>query len=92
MPRLEQDVLGLDVPVHDVLSVGVRQGVGHVASDPHQPMAQRLALDERHDVEEQAVRDARIEQRQDVGVGETGRHLDLAEEAVGAQAGAELGP
>jgi len=55
-------------------------------------MAQRLALDERHDVEEQAVRDARIEQRQDVGVGETGRHLDLAEEAVGAQAGAELGP
>ncbi len=103
MPSLEEDVLGLDIAMHDVLRVGVRQRFGDVAGDrqgigegepalPREPMAQGLSLDIRHDVEEQSVRDARIEQRQDVGVGETGGHLDFAEEPVGPQGNAELGP
>ena len=51
-----------------------------------------LALDERHDVEEAAVRLARVEQREDVRVLEVGGELDLGEEPLGADHGGELGP
>ena len=33
VPRLEQDVLRLDVPVHHVVAVGVAQGVGYFPRD-----------------------------------------------------------
>ncbi len=33
MPGLEQDILGLDVPMYDVVAVGVAQCVRHLASD-----------------------------------------------------------
>ena len=56
-----------------------------------EPVAQRLALDEGHDVEEVAVGLARVEQRQDVRVLEVGRELDLGQEALGADHGGELG-
>ena len=75
----EQDVLGLDVAVDDALLVGVPERVGDLAGDPDgvvdrqlrlpvEPVAQRLALDERHDVVEEAVGLARVVQRQDVRV------------------------
>jgi hypothetical protein len=58
-----------------------------------QPLPQRLARDERHDVVEQAVAGvARIVERQDVGMGERRRDPDLAGEPVGTQRGGELGP
>ena len=53
-------------------------------------LAERLPLDERHDVEEVAVGLARVEQRQDVRVLEVGGELDLGEEPLGADDGGEL--
>ena len=35
----EQHVVGLDVPVDDVVLMGVVQGVGHVAADARRPLA-----------------------------------------------------
>ncbi len=80
----------------------VVQRVGHLGRDPHrlldpqlllavQLVAQRLALDVGHDVVEEAIGLARIEQREDVGVLQVGGGLDLLHEPVGAQHRGELG-
>ena len=99
---MEQDVLGLDVAVDHAVLVGVLQRVGHLAGDAHrvldgqlllarQPVAQRLALDVGHDVEDQPVGLARVEQREDVRVLEVGGGLDLGQEPLGAEDGGQLG-
>ena len=99
---VQQDVLGLDVAVDHPVPVGVVERGGHLARDPHrlgdgelllpvEPGPERLALDERHDVEEEAVGLARVEQRQDVRVLEVGGELDLGQEPLGADDGRELG-
>jgi hypothetical protein len=99
---VEQDVLGLDVPVDHAVPVGVVERRGHLARDADglvhrklllavQPVAERLALDVRHDVEQERVGLARVEQRQDVRVLEIGGELDLGQEALGADDGRELG-
>ncbi|MNC99504.1 hypothetical protein D3C83_178210 [compost metagenome] len=49
-----------------------------------QPVAQRLALDVRHDVEEHPVCLAGVEQREDVGMAQPRRQLDLAKEPLAA--------
>ena len=56
-----------------------------------EPRAQRFARDERHDVEEQPVGFARVEQRQDVRMLQLRRRLDLGEESLGAEGRGELG-
>ena len=100
---VQQDVLRLDVPVHHAVAVGVVERRGDLGGDPHRvghgelllpvhPVAQRLPLDERHDVEEVAVGLARVEQRQDVRVLQVGRELDLGQEPLGADDRGELGP
>ena len=53
--------------------------------------AERLAGDERHHVIPQAVRRARVEQRQDVRMLQARRGADLAQEALTADRGAEIG-
>ena len=94
----QQDVLGLDVAVDDAALVGVLQRLGRLAGElervvdgelllPVEPVAQRLALDERHDVVEQAVGLARVVEAEDVGVLEVGGDPDLAQEPVGAERG-----
>jgi len=99
----EQDVGRLDVAVDDVVSVRVGEGVRDFAGDPQgigqrkllfssQAVSQRLALDEGHDVVEQAVGRAGVVQRQDVGVLQPGFDPDLPQESLGAEAGGELGP
>ena len=76
---LQQDVLRLDVAMHDAERVRGAQRVGDLAGDAHrvvdrqlplalEPRAQRLARDERHDVVQERVGLARVEQRQDVRV------------------------
>ena len=73
----KEDVLGLDIPVDDAPLVRVRQRLRHIAQHLHcgaerqlavscQPRAQRLALDERHGVEEQPLAFTGGEQRHDV--------------------------
>ena len=82
--------------------VRVLKGVEDFARDPHrlvhaelglavELVAQRLALDEGHDVKEKAVRRSRVEQRQDVRVLQRRRGLDLDDEPLGAEHGREFG-
>ena len=54
-------------------------------------VAERLARDERHDVVEEAVGLAGIDQAQDVRMLQAGGDLDLGEEAIAADDGAQLG-
>ena len=101
MSRLEENVLRLDVAMHDVMTVGVGEGVGHFASDLHSPvqrelrfsaqaLAQRLALHVWHDVVREAVSLARVVKRDDVRVGQGGGDFDLPQETVGAHSRGEL--
>ncbi len=66
-PVVQQDVLGLDVPVDHAVAVGVVQRRGHLRGDAHrvvdgelllagEPVAQGLAFDVGHNVEEERVR------------------------------------
>ena len=67
---VQQDVLGLDVAVDHAMPVGVVEGAGDLGREADgvgdrqlflalQPVAQRFALDERHDVVRRAVRPRR---------------------------------
>jgi hypothetical protein len=93
---LDQHVGRLDVAVDHAELVGIGKRVGDLAGDDQrlvhrkarlaaQPVAQRLAFDERHDIVEQALGLVRVVHRQDMGVGETRRDLDLAREPMGAE-------
>ena len=99
---VQQDVLGLDVAVDDALAVGVVEGAGDFGGEAdgvgdgehafaREAGAQRLAGDERHDVVEQAVGVAAVEQREDVRMLQARGGADLAEEAFAAEGGAEVG-
>jgi hypothetical protein len=102
VPLGEEDVLRLDVAVDDAAPVGVgqrirdghgdRQGVldGHRVPAVEQ-RAQRAALEVGHHVVEERIRRARVVQRNDVRMGETGRNLDLRQEAPTPERGGQLG-
>jgi len=73
-PVVEQNVLGLDVAVNHAMPMRVVERVSHLACDAHrfvdaklrlaiQLVANRLALDEGHDVEQEAVSGAGVEER-----------------------------
>ena len=99
---MQQDVLGLDVAVDDAVAVRVVERRGDLGGDAHRvghrqllfaadPVADGLALDERHHVIEEAVGVARVDEPEDVRVLQVGGGLDLGEEALGADHGAEFG-
>ena len=82
--------------------MGVVERGGDLAREPEgllhrelsvaaQARAQRFPGDEGHDVVEQAVGLARVDQAEDMGVLEVGGDLDLGEEAGAAEDGGELG-
>ena len=88
--------------MHDAVGVRVGEGVAHVAQDPHRvahrqlalvhdPGAQRLARDVRHDVVQQVALRSGGEQRDDMGVLQRGGQPDLALESLGAHARGQLG-
>ena len=58
---------------------------------PIEAIAERLPDDERHDVVEKALRVARIEQAEDVGVLQLGGEFDLAVEALRPKGRCQLG-
>ena len=101
--RQEQHVAGLDVAVDDVEVVRVGERVGDLAgdrqrllhrqrADPVELLPERLALDVGHDVVQDAGVLARVVDRQDVGMGQAGGDLDLAEEPLGAEREGDVGP
>ena len=97
----EQDVLGLDVAVQDVVLVGVLEGLCRFAPDPEgvferelpvarQPLTQALALDVRHGEPELSTRLARVEHGEDVRVLQPGCIADFALEAIGTERGGKV--
>jgi hypothetical protein len=102
VPAFEQDVLGLDVAMNHAALVRVRERIRHFAGDPQrvahgqlllaeQPVAQRLAFDERHHVAQDAVAFARVVQRNDVRMPEARSGGDLAQKPIEADGGGEIG-
>jgi hypothetical protein len=92
---LQQNVLRLDIAMDHVLSVRIVECRGDLLGKMEriidwelllavQPLAQRLAGDERHDIVEEPVGLARVEQWKDVRVFEAGGELDLAQEPLAA--------
>ena len=98
----QQDVPGFDIPMHDTLSVGIGQAVGNLPCDsdrilegqlpfPIQPVPERFAVHERHDVVEESVSLSRIVHRQDMGMSEASGYLNLPEEPLGTKGDGEFG-
>jgi hypothetical protein len=98
----EHDVFGLDVAMHHSLFVRVGQRVRHVGRNAHgvsdrelffsvESVAQRLALNVRHHVVEEASGGARVVQRQDVRMLQPRGRFDLEEEPVGPESRREFG-
>jgi len=80
MAATQQDVVRLDVAMHDPMAVGAGQRIHHLPDDPHrlvdrqfpfagEPMAERLPLDVGHDIVDESIGLARVVQGEDVGVG-----------------------
>ena len=99
---LEEDVLRLDVAVNDPELVRIRERIGNLARDADgvvdgelllavEACAQRLACHERHYIVEEPVGTAGVEEREDVRMLESRGRPDLAEKAIGAECGAEVG-
>jgi len=102
MAFVEQDVFGFDVAMHDVVPVGVIEGISDFGRDPHcgldrqlsfltEALAQGLSLHHRHHEVEEAVRFTGIVERQDVRVVEAGSEPDLPEKSPPPQRFGELG-
>ena len=98
----QQDVLRLDVAVHNTQRVRRAEGIGDLAGNLYgifkrqlpfalQTTAQRLARHVRHHVEQQSVGRAAVEQRQDVRVLQLGRGANLAQKAFDAERFTEVG-
>jgi hypothetical protein len=100
-PALQQDVLRLDVAMDDPLRVGGAERVGHFARDAQRIVdgkvslalalgAERFARDIRHHVVQQTAGVSGVEQGQDVRVLQLRGGLDLAQEPLAAERGAEV--
>jgi hypothetical protein len=101
-PFLQQDVFRLDVAVDDALAMSVVEGGGDFTGETDrvlngelllagQAVAEGLARHVGHDVVEEAVGLAGIDQPENVRVLEIGGDLDFGEEAFAADHGAQLG-
>ena len=98
----QQDVRGFDVPVDHPVPVRVVERFGDVRRDAHrfvhgqlvlavETRAEALVFRVRHHVEQESVRVARVEEREDVRMLKVGGGLDLREEPARADDCGELG-
>ena len=92
----EQDVLGLHVPMDEPVAMRVVEPGTDFLRDPQrlfdsqlsldvQALAERPARDERLHVVEHAVRLARVDERHDVGMGESRGDANFLQEPLGAE-------
>ena len=99
---VQEDVLGLDVAMDHAMAMGVVERAGNFARDSHgagnrelllatHAITEGLAINEGHDVEEERIGGARVEQREDVRMLQVRRGLDLGQEPFGADHGGEFG-
>jgi len=99
---VEQDILGLDVPMDHAMPVRVIERFGGVVGDADgvvhrglllaiEPVAERFTLDQGHHVEDHASDFTRVVQRQDVRMLHVRRGSDLVQEPLGADNRAQLG-
>jgi len=101
MARGQQDVLGLDVAMHDAMRVRIPECVRDFSKEPcdfgdgppwvfGETRAQGFAFDIGHRVERDALRRARLEQRNDVRMLESRDDFDLAVKPLATDDGTEL--
>ena len=101
-PSCNENILGLEIAVDDALAVRVVERRGDRGRDSDcfvdrellftiEPRAERFAFDERHDVEQQVARGARIEQRQKIRMLEIGGDLNFRLKAIDADYRTEIG-
>ena len=92
---MQEDILRLDVTMHDATAMGVVERFGGLAGEPdrirdrqatiaREPCTERLAIHERHRVIRQPVGLAGAEQRHDVRVEQRCGELNLAAKAFDA--------
>ena len=102
MPLAEQHVIRFDVAMDHVVAMRIRQRVDHFAQDLQglgngqlalagQLLAERFALDVRHDVPEQIVGRARRQELDHMRMLERRREFDLALEALLVDPGGHVG-
>ena len=102
VPLVQKNILRLDVPMHDVVPMGVIERVGDFGGNSHglvdrepsygvETFTQRLPLHHRRHEIQNAIRLAGVVQRKDVRVIESRRELDFAKETLAPQRFGELG-
>ena len=100
--RRQEQVLGLDVAVHDPMLMRVLERERGLARDPDgvlhgklllvvQPVAERLSFDERHREPQLAGGFARVVYGEDVGMLQPRREHDFPLKPLGAKGSGELG-
>ena len=100
---VQENVFRLDVAMNHAAPVRVVERAGDVGRDLHgvgngqlpfarEPLAQRLAVDERHDVEHGALDLPGVDEPKDVRMLQLRRRLDLGQESLGADGHRELRP
>ena len=103
LPSCSRMFSGSDIAVDHPAAMRIVERAGDLVGDPdrvgdrqlllaRQPVAERLPVDVRHDVEEKGVGRPRIEERQDVRMLQVRRGLDLGEEPLGADHGGQFRP
>ena len=96
----QQDILGLDVAVHDAHAMGVGQRVGHgsgerqdfgrqQATSSGAELPQRPPVNVGRDIIKEAPELPRVVQGENMGVGQAGGRLDLPQKPLGAELGGE---
>ncbi len=97
----QQDILWLDVPMHDPVAVGVTECARHLYDDAEgvllrelllttEAIAQRLSLHERHDVVQKTLRLPRVVKGQDMRMLQPRGDFDFARKAFRADLRREL--
>src|SRR5689334_20650147 len=95
MMMQEQNVFGLNVPVHEAKTVGVPQRLTYLPSDPQcllhrklpfpiESLPEGLTLDIGHYIVEKTVMSARVEEWQYVGMAQAGGDRYFAEKSIRA--------